>query len=368
VADPIAFCITELDDGGAERALVRLVCGLPRERWDPAVYVLSGPGPLAGDLERAGIPVQGLGVRSAWDLGVVGRLAQALKRRPPKLLQTWLYHANIAGRIAAWHARVPHVVAGIRVAERRSRWRLWADWLTSGLVERHVCVSASVAAFTAKRVGIPRSRIVVINNGVDVEPFRRALPIPRAELGIPGQGPLVISVGRLDEQKGLPDLLAAWQLVAERVESARLILVGDGPLRNLVQPPPERVHWLGRRNDVPRLLRTCQVFVLASRWEGMPNALLEAMAAGMPIVATHVDGVRDALRDRHDGVLVRAGAPRELAEAIGAMILNADLAARYGESAARRAEREFRWEAMIAAYDALYRELVSGRVDPKRVS
>ena len=129
-AKSIAFCITDLDPGGAERALVQLVLRLDRSRWSPVVFCLSKPGTLVADLAKADIPVDCLEAGSIGNVSVVPRLVRRLRRVRPDILQTFLFHANIVGRIAGRLAGVPVIVSGIRVAEHRSRFRLWLDRIT----------------------------------------------------------------------------------------------------------------------------------------------------------------------------------------------------------------------------------------------
>src|SRR5262249_49760711 len=136
----IAFCITDLDPGGAERALAQLVTRLDRGRWDPAVFCLSSGGALADALKRAAGPGVCLGARRSQPVRVLWRLARELRRFRPEILQTFLFHANLAGRIAARMAGVRHVVSGIRVAEKRSPVPLWLDRWTNKLVRLNVCV------------------------------------------------------------------------------------------------------------------------------------------------------------------------------------------------------------------------------------
>ncbi|NQV23239.1 MAG: glycosyltransferase, partial [Rhodopirellula sp.] len=165
----ITFLITELDHGGAERALVRIATGLDRNLWEPQVVSLSDRGALAEPLEAVGIPVTSIGagrVHSPIGLwrATIG-LSRCLKTQQPALLQTFLFHANIAGRLAAKRAGVPVVVSGIRVAEKRGRWRLAVDRMTDRFVDRHVCVSRSVADFSIRESGLPPSKVMVIPNG-----------------------------------------------------------------------------------------------------------------------------------------------------------------------------------------------------------
>ncbi len=131
---PIAFCITGLQPGGAKRALVQIVKRLNRERWAPVVYSLTGTGPLADELQQAGIPTVLLHANSPWDVRIIWRLSRKLKSQRPVLLQTFLFHANLAGRFAARLAGIKHLVSGIRVSEKRRNGHILLDHWTNRLV------------------------------------------------------------------------------------------------------------------------------------------------------------------------------------------------------------------------------------------
>lgn len=320
----VALGITELDVGGAERQFVRLAMGLDRTLFEPHVYCLSGNGPLAEVLRDAGVPVTFLHARSRWDVGVVGRWARALRAFQPDLLQTFLFHANIAGRIAAWRAGVPHVVSGIRVAEPR-RWQLWVDWLTEGLVDRHVCVSESVARYARETGGLPAEKLVAIPNGIEVEQFAGAEPVvwPFAMLGVE-RPKVVLFVGRLEPQKNPGLLLEAMHLLKRRIGDVEVAFVGrgklEGKLKERAQTLGVRAHWLGWRSDVAGLMRAADCLALPSRWEGMPNVVLEAMASGLPVVACQVEGLFELLGEEGGGILVNQGDATGFAEALAEVL------------------------------------------------
>lgn len=361
----IAFCITDLDPGGAERALVQIVTRLDRRRWEPAVFCLSGEGALVEPLRRAGIPVNCLGARGVRDMGVIFRLCRELRRFQPKIVQTFLFHANIVGRLAARMGGVPICVSGIRVAEKRSRWPLRLDRLTNRLVRTNVCVSQGVADYSAQVAGLSRDKIVVIPNGVDFKLFAEALPLEPADLGLPAGAVPVLFVGRLDPQKGLIHLVeAARQLVPQR-PALHFLLVGEGPEREaLTRSISEagltgRMHLLGWRGDVPRLLRSACCLVLPSLWEGMPNVVLEAMAAALPVVATRVEGIAELVIPDQTGWLVEPGQAPPLAEAIETLLGDPVLANAMGLQGQSRAKAAFSWEKAVADYESLYGRLVT---------
>ncbi len=302
----VAFCITELEPGGAERCLVELATRLDRRRFEPVVYCL-GPRPagnpisLVERLEAAGVAVHCFGARRPLALpGLLRRLRRQMQLDRPRLVQTFLFHANVLGAWAARGAGVPHVVSGIRVAERHSAWHLLVAQCADRWVDRHVCVSRSVRDFSVTQGRLRFDKLVVIPNAVDVERFAGAPAVSRSELGVDGRARLIAYVGRLDRQKGVRWLVEAIQGVLNEHADVELVMVGDGPERMALERfcaarTPGRVHFLGTRADVPEILAAADLLVLPSRWEGMPNVVLEAMAAGLPVVATDVEGVREAL-------------------------------------------------------------------------
>jgi glycosyltransferase involved in cell wall biosynthesis len=360
----IAFCITDLDPGGAERALVQLVTRLDRRRWEPAVFCLGPPGKLAEVLQSAGIPATCLGARGRADLGVVFRLYRALRQFHPEIVQTFLFHANIAGRIAGRLAGIPHCVSGIRVAERRSRWPLRIDRITNPLVETNVCVSRATADFSVEVARLRRTKVIVIPNGVDVAPFAEALPLDLTTLGLPPSARVIVAVGRLDPQKGLTYLLEGLPRLFARHGDVHLLLVGDGPERARLtrivdeQRLTSRVHFAGWRSDVPRILKAAYCLVLPSLWEGMPNVVLEAMAASLPVVATRVEGVDELVIPGETGLIVPPASSADLTDALETMLGNSARAQAMGESGRQRVETQFSWDTMAASYDALYSRLV----------
>ncbi len=366
----IAFCITELDPGGAERALVQLVTRLDRRRWEPVVYCLAGEGELVAELKSHGIPVTCLGARGVGSLSVIPRLSSLLRKQRPAILQTFLYHANIVGRIAGRMARVPHVVAGIRVAEQRSRFRLWLDRKTDRWVERHVCVSEAVAKFSIERGRLPAEKIAVIANGVDAERYQTAAAADTTQFGIPAGAPIVLFVGRLDAQKGPLDLLHALRLLSARHDDVHALFVGEGSLREEMEAAirasefQQRVHLIGWRNDVPELMKAASCLVLPSYWEGMPNVILEAMASGLPVIATEVEGTTELLqrggKSGELGLLVPVGSPAMLAEGIEQILTRSDECKAMATESQLHVSSNLTWDMTATAYDQLYRDLLRG--------
>jgi starch synthase (maltosyl-transferring) len=368
---PIALVITDLDVGGAERALMNLATRLDRRRWSPVVIGLSGEGALAEPIRGAGIPCECLGLDRRRPLRGVVRLARMLRRSRPALVQSFMFHANLAARLAGPWAGSPWIVGGLRVAEREKRWHLRLDRLTGRMACGSVCVSAGVARFSREVGRLDPDRLTVIPNGIDPARFDAAPAAPRASIGVPDDAFLAVTVGRLDAQKGLPDLLSAAEQVAAARADWRLAIIGDGPrrdwLREQIADRPHlaaHVRWLGRRDDVPGLLRSADLLVHPAHWEGMPNAVLEAMAASLPVIATSVEGSEDLVVPGRTGWLTPVRDPSGLARAIIEAVDDPEHARALGRAGRARVEAEFSIGRVVARYDALWSGLLGYESDP----
>jgi len=357
----IAFLITELDPGGAERALFELVTRLAPPEYQVSVGSLTGEGEAAEWFRRAGVEVWSVGLRHAADLPALLRLRRELRRRRPHLLHTFLFHANLAGRLAGRWAGVPLVLSSVRVEE--VRWsHLLLDGLTHRLVDLEACVSESARRYTARRARVPAEKLVVVPNGVALERFDR-VPAPPEAWGLSDGAPVAAWVGRFDRQKDpFLFLRVAFRLLAAGVR-ARFVMAGDGPLRAPAEAEVRRrgldgdIRLLGRIPDAAPLLKRCRLLALTSRWEGMPNVVLEAMGCGRPVVATAVGGCREIVRDGATGYLVRPGDAAGLARRIGRLLADAERAHVMGLAARRVVEAQYAVEQTVAAWGRVYARL-----------
>jgi glycosyltransferase involved in cell wall biosynthesis len=365
----VALVITDLDVGGAERALTALAMRLQPARWRVNVFCLSGPGRLTEALHDANVPCECLSVHKRNPVQAVARLARSLRRFRPDLVQSFMFHANLAARLSAPWAGCPWVVGGLRVAEREKKWHLILDRLTASLATGSVCVSQGVLRFSRDVGGLNPARLTVIPNGIDPMPFERATRLSRAEIGVPENAHLALYVGRLDPQKGLSDLLdAADRVIAER-HGWHLALAGDGPMRGwLVAQINDRhrlkgrVHWLGSRDDIPALLKSADILVQPSLWEGMPNAVLEAMAASRAVVGTAVEGTEDLVVPGQTGWLVPPSSVVALSHALAEAAGSPERCLRYGEAGRQRVEKEFSLERTLTAYESLWARILGFEV------
>jgi glycosyltransferase involved in cell wall biosynthesis len=363
----IAFCITDLDVGGAEQSLVNLAGGLDRRDWSPHVYCVSRRGPLVDRLEAHQVPCTCLNWRGPRDAWRLLQLARKLRAWRPGLLQTFLFHGNMAGRMAGHLAGVPVIVSGIRVAEREQRWHVRLERLTRGLVTHHVCVSRSVAEFSIREAGLRPESVSVIPNSVDTRRFASAPPLSPQELGAPPGTRWIIAVGRLHSQKGHRLLIDALAPLLNMSPAWRLMIVGEGPLRAELQRHVdalecrEQIRLLGFRDDVARLLKSAELFVLPSLWEGQPNVVLEAMAAGLPVIASDVEGVRELIEPGVSGVIVEPGNEAALRAAIRALLDSPAQRAAMGAESQHLVGKSLTTESLVERYAALYRRLLENR-------
>jgi glycosyltransferase involved in cell wall biosynthesis len=372
VARPrVLHLITELNVGGTETALARLMAHLDRERFEPSVACLyGGDGPVAETIRELGIPVTDLGMAHRWRLDALWRLYRLLRSERPTILHTWLFHANVPGRLLGRLARVPIVISGERTMGMESRWRYALNRITQSLADRIVCVSPQVADFAIRRVGIPDDKVVVIPNGLYLPDFE-CLPgrqEARLALGLPVAGALVGVVARLDPVKRLDVLLQALAMQ----EDVSAVIVGYGPeehrLKALVGDLgiEGHVRFAGHQRDVRPWLAAMDVFVLSSDWEGMSNALLEAMAAHLPVVATATGGTPDVVVDGETGFLVPPGDPPALARALGRLLADPGLRDRMGQAGRHRISESFSIDQMVELIESLYEGLLAGQPSPGR--
>lgn len=372
----LALVITELQVGGAERCLTNLAVRLERTRFDPEVYSL-GPRPADGHdqlvrmLEEAHVPVHFVGATSARHvLSAVGTVRTWLVRQQPDVVQCFLFHANVVGVLAARRLAQTQVATGVRVADP-SRWRQWLERRLSRHSARTVCVSQAVADFCQRQVGLPGDRLVVIPNGIDMDSYPARTPADLPSLGIPPDRHAIVCVGRLHPQKGIDWLLSFAPTWLARLPRHDLLVVGEGPQRPELERLAvsagiaDRVHFAGWRHDVPAILAASRLLVLPSRWEGMPNAVLEAMASGRPVLATRTEGVAELLGPATEAQTAAFGDAAGFTERLVGLVANESLAAALGQENRNRAAQRFSLAAMISAYEQLYADLATAARMPR---
>ena len=346
--------ITLAEIGGAQTYLAQLLPALTEEL--DVTIAAWGPGPLRAAAEAAGasyVPLQHVRrpISPLHDVLGLVELIRLFRRVRPDIVHANSSKAGILGRLAAWIARVPsriftaHGWAFAAYSGATSKAYLWADRALRPLTTATICVAENELRIGVAAGTCSAARTVVIHNAVDVQAAPRATP----DVGTP----LVVSVGRLKYPKDTRTLLEA----AARVPGDwRLQVVGDGPERAALEPlASDKLELVGERNDVPELLATASVFVLSSRSEGLPISVLEAMAAGLPVIASDVGGLREQVEDGVTGLLVPAGDVAALATALERLVGDPQLRRVMGDAGRARAEALFDLPGFRQAHLDLYR-------------
>ncbi len=365
----VVHVLHSLSVGGTENGVVNLINSL-NGSFTHTVVSMTDVGPLAGRLP-AGVAVHSLGKRPGIDVQVIVRLARLLRKLAPDLVHSRNWAAFDA-ILAARFARVPALIHGEHGRDASdpnglNGKRNLLRRLLAPLVNRFVTVSYDLRRWLVETVGVPARKILTIHNGVDTARFcdggwetgRRALGLSQDRL-------VIGTVGRLDPVKDQAGLLRAFTRVQEKHPEVLLAIVGDGPCRAELHALTaelglsSRVRFLGERTDVPLLLKGMDLFVLPSIAEGISNTILEAMATGLPIVATRTGGNPELVEDGVTGMLAPVGDPQALAAALAAYVNNPQLRALQGRAGRQRAVDEFGLERMTGKYRDLYLSLLDG--------
>jgi glycosyltransferase involved in cell wall biosynthesis len=320
------------------------------------------------------VPVTIIGKRWKFDPSSYSRLKQHIQSLRPDIVHTWLFAANAYGRRAAIAAGVKTIVAGERSVDP---WKQWWHWLIDRRLARRttriVTNSAGVRDFYAAH-GIAASKFTIIPNGIDVPPDEQSRAATHKtndreallrELHLPSDARLIVAVGRLWPQKNYKRLMWTMCLLKELRRDFHLLIVGEGPqrwrlerFRRQVQIE-EHVHLLGERGDVPQLLAHAEIFASASQYEGQPNAMMEAMAVGLPVVASDIAGHRDLVVPGETGFLTPLDDKAATARRIHQLLEDRPLGQQLGAAGRERMRHEFSVEQMVNRHAQLYRELVS---------
>lgn len=369
---PMRVCllIGQLGLGGTEKQITLLARGLRGEGVETTVLVMFHGGPHEETLREAGVPVVHLGFRRKADgwwraLPACGaafvRLLVALRRLRPDVLHAFLFYGYVVAAPAALLARVPVFVIGRRnMGFYRRGHRFWSvlDRLAAVPADLLIANARAVADVARRQGRVPREKVALIYNGLPDDAFT---PAPPAEIGT--DLPVVLCVANLLVYKGHRHLVEGLARLGELGRPCTLVLVGEGPERPaLVELAARRgvdARFLGPRTDVPRLLPRADVVVLASLHEGLSNAVMEAMAAGRPVVATEVGGTGELLAGGR-GLLVPPADPDALAAGVGKVLADPGLAGELGVRARAWSRANLHADAMVNEHIRVYRTLMEG--------
>ena len=367
--------IDSLKVGGAEVLLRDLVCHL-QETGQHVHVGFSTPGPLQKSLEEMQVGMTHLPRFARVDPFLFWGMCRLMLRERPDVVHTHLFKSDFHGRLAARLCGVPVVVS---TAHNNDSWaqhyplgNLYG--LTTRLADRVIAVSEGVRDFQIQYTHTLPEKIVTIRSGVDVKKFenrREDGQKVRSEFGISPSTPVVGIVGRLQPQKDHETFLRAVRTILDALPTVRFLIVGDGPLRDELTAQARTLDLLpsvifcGIRKDIPAVLAAIDLLVFSSRWEGLPVALMEGMAAGKPIVSTDVGGVSDVAIAEETAILVQPGDPSALAEACLRILRDPSLGQRFGSAGLTRIRERYSLDAMVNNTQRLYEELWNGYLAKK---
>lgn len=364
----IAHVIHRLDIGGLENGLVNLINRIPEDRYRHAILCMKGYSDFRNRIRRKDVVIIDLEKREGHDLMLYYRLWKHLKALNPDIVHT--------RNLAALEAVLPAMLTGVKLRIHSEHGRDFND--ISGDNKKHLllrrtlmpAVSHSIAlsrdleSYMHEKVGVPRRKITQIYNGVDTEKFHPsdeknpALPFAQSGLVVFG------TVGRMQPVKDQTNLANAFvrmlEIAPQFRQNARLMMIGDGPLKNdaqaiLDEAGCSELAWLpGARDDVPDIMRQMDIFMLPSLSEGISNTILEAMATGLPVIATRVGGNAELVDENETGLLVPPADPEAMAQGMIRYLEHPRLISRHGNTARQKAEKSFSMDAMVSAYLQVY--------------
>jgi sugar transferase (PEP-CTERM/EpsH1 system associated) len=349
-----------LQAGGTEYGVIKLVNGLDRSLVTSSICS-STPATDVKRLLRTDVTLHECSRREGNDPGFVRDLVRLFRRERPDIVHTHAWGTLCEGLVAARLARIPHVIHGEHGTLQLKPYQARVQRFAWGRVDRLLSVSSRLAETMSRTTGFPLDRIQVIRNGVDLSRFA-ALDRAgaRRRLGLPSDVVAIGTAGRLVPVKDQALLLEALAQLAGRGLRFIAVIAGDGPLRGELDARAaalgigDRVQFLGHRPDVEAVYAALDLFVLSSVSEGLSNTILEAMASGLPVVATRVGGADELIEEGTTGFIVPASNAPELAAAIERVVGQPDLLARMGAAGRERALDEFALERMLRDYAHVY--------------
>jgi len=369
--------IDSLGMGGAERMLFNYLQHLDVNRYEPRVCVfrVRDGNPIAAEIERLGIPVDLIPVSRIRDFMRMASLVRYLRQHRIDLVHTQLETVTVHGGIAAKIVGIPavhtlHTFAYPNATAREIRRSEVAWFALRNFHDKIIAVSKAVGNYAVSKGRVPLEKILVLYNGIDTRSFGRWNDSDRAAVrkafGIPATAALIVTVAVLRREKGIQFLIEAWPNILESVPNAYYLIVGAGPyetqLKSLAATSnlTDRVLFAGARSDIPEILGSSDLFVLPTLDDVLPTVLAEAMASGLPIVASRVGGVPEMIEPGKNGLLVAPADQTRLADACIRLLRTPDEALRLAQGGRDVAEARFNVRNQVQKLENIYQELMEG--------
>ena len=366
----ILLLSTSMGMGGADKLLLTAAQTMRSRGNEVMIVSLTALGPMGLQAQELGIPTESLNMgRGVPDPRGLVRLVRLVRSWRPDVVHSHMVHANLMARVLRLFVRIPVMISTIHNIYEGGRARMTGYRLTNSLVDHITIVSEAAADRFVKEGIVPRNLLSVVPNGVDVELFE-SVPAStrdglRASLGV-AQKFVWLAVGRYEVAKDYPNMLRAFSAVQQRRPDAVLLIVGRGSLQGETETLAaelglgDSVRFLGVRHDVPEVMSAADGYVMSSAWEGMPMVLLEAAAAGLPIVATRVGGNHEVVRNQETGYLVSERDADALADAMGRLMELPEHQRRsMGARGREHVRTHYGLQRVAEQWEALYREVLS---------
>ena len=360
----VCYIIGQLTKGGAEKQLYELIKGLDKQKYTPIVISLTKGGYWIEPLLEEKIDVIQLQREKSFEFARFIQLIRILKELAPEIVHTYLFSANSYGRLAALWTRIPIIIAGERnfpaLGKDKSIYKIIIDKILSRFTKKIICNSNAARMVLIKRYGIKSDKIMTIHNGININGFDHVhnIKMNSGEIN-------VVTVGNLIYQKNYHLFLRVAQRIIDNlpIDNIKFHLIGDGPLRDDLVLYAEslqlekKVCFWGERDDVPELLPKMTLFLMTSRFEGLSNAIMEAMLSGLPVIATDVGGTNEMVIDGSTGYLCPSDDEDQIIEKILHLIDHPDHAFLLGERGRQFIIKNFGINKMIAQTQSLYATL-----------
>ena len=360
----ILFLVNGFSVGGGEKKLLELVRVLQtryRDAFHVVVCSVGQGGPLQADFERTGARTVVYRKCGKYDVSLAVKVARLMREERIDVLQSTLFYADVIGALAAKWIGLENILFWDANTQENAFKHVLAYRVAGKWARRVIAVSGALRESIIRERHLSESKVRVVHYGIDLETYAyRERSSLRDELELRRSDPVIGTVARLGYEKNQGDLLVAAAGIRKTFPKAHVVLAGDGPERSALEARAgelglgHNVHFLGFRRDVRNILNGLDVFVLPSLYEGFPNAVLEAMACGLPVVATNVGGTSEAVIHGCTGLLVPPSDPPALEEALGALLANPALRRRMGREGLKRVKRFFPLEKQIRNLIELY--------------
>jgi glycosyltransferase involved in cell wall biosynthesis len=368
----IVFLITDCDFGGAEKMLYELCRGLNKS-FPIQVLALKRKGHFGRMIEELGIPVKSYNLAPSLGLGyyfglvsVFLRIRSDLVEMNPDIIQGILFQGNFFAKLAGRLAGIKNILCSLHTFDRGSA-KVILEKLTNRMAQRYIVVSDALKVFCAEKFSIPLAKISVVRNGIQLEQFAPLGKELREKLGVKSEGPVIGAIGRLHREKGIDVLIRAFSRLASEMPGLSLLIIGDGPEKNSLEEMAknsgimDRIIFTGFLPEAEKYLPLFDLFILPSRIEAMPIALMQAMAAGKAIVATNVGAVSELVKDNESAMLVPPEDESLMSRAIAKLLRDPELSRKLGAAAKAKASSEFSLEKMIESYKKIYMDALEGK-------